>query len=370
MSILKRIHLKGFRSIKEMDLELRPLNVLIGANGAGKSNLVAYFKMLNEMMGRRLQQFIANTGRAQANLHFGPKCTPQMESTLEFEVKNGVDIYTMRLFHAAGDTLFFAEETLAFLSDGWVGKPMTVSLGAGHQETRIGDKAQEGDTVAKVFRHILNHCRVFHFHDTSLTARVRQSCFVGDNRFLMSDAGNLAAMLYRWKTAPEDYAYQRIVRTIRQVAPFFDDFELEPEDPRKTDILLKWRHRESDSVFGPHQLSDGTLRVICLIALLLQPDDELPDLIVVDEPELGLHPYALHVIASLVQAAAQHAQVLISTQSSTFLDSFEPEHIIVVERQNEASVFARLGTDHLETWLEEYSLGEAWEKNVIGGGPI
>lgn len=369
MDILKRIKLSGFRSIKEMDLELRNLNVLIGANGAGKSNLVAFFKMLNEMMGGRLQDFIAKSGRATSNLYFGPKTTPQIESSLEFKAKSGLDTYRMRLFHAAGDTLYFAEETLSFLQDGRVGPPKEFSLGAGHQETIIRDKAQKGESVAKVFRHLLNSCRVFHFHDTSPTAHVRQSCYVSDDRLLMPDAGNLAAMLYKWKRAKDDSPYQSIVRTVRQVAPFFDTFDLVPEEPMKKDIMLNWRHRDSPSTFGPHQLSDGTIRAICLIALFLQPEKELPNLIVVDEPELGLHPYALNIIASLIRTAALKTQVLISTQSSTFLDNFDPEDIVVAERKGEATVFSRLNPEELESWLEDYSLGEVWEKNVIGGGP-
>jgi len=367
MPRLQRVKLKGFRSIQEMDLELRQLNVLIGANGAGKSNLVAFFKMLNEMVGGRLQQFIATTGRAQGNLYFGPKVTPQLEATLEFVVDNGRDTYSMRLFHAAGNSLVFAEETLSFLQDGWTGDPKTVELGAGHQETRLEEQLKAGEPIAKVIWHLLSRCRVFHFHDTSATARVRLHSYVGDHRFLMPDAANLAAVLYRWQRENES-VYGRIVRTIRQVAPFFAGFELAPENHGR-DILLNWRHRDSDLVFGPHQLSDGTLRAICLIALLLQPRDELPHVIVVDEPELGLHPYALNIVASLFHGASEHAQILIGTQSSTFLDSFEPEDIIVVEHDDKASTFSRPDAETLRRWLEEYSLGEVWEKNVIGGGP-
>jgi len=184
----------------------------------------------------------------------------------------------------------------------------------------------------------------------------------------MPDAANLAAVLHSLKSHNET-VYRRIVATIRQVAPYFDDFDLEPTGTGEKDIILNWRHRQSDLVFGPHQLSDGTLRAVCLISLLLQPEDALPYLIVVDEPELGLHPYALNVIASLFQAASHHTQVLVSTQSSTFLDSFDPEDIVVVERDGDASTFSRPDAEKLNNWLEEYSLGEVWEKNVIGGGP-
>ena len=367
MSQLTKIKISGFRSIKEMTLVIRPLNVLIGANGAGKSNLIAFFKLMNELMAGRLQQHIGATGRAVANLHFGPKVTPQLEAELEFEVENGTDTYQIRLFHAAGDSLVFAEENLSFHQPGYA-TPKVLSLGAGHQEAKIGDKATEGEPTAKTLRHLLNHCRVYHFHDTSPTARVRQYCYVGDNRWLMPDAANLAAILYSLKLQNET-VYRRIVATIRQVAPYFDDFDLEPTGTGDKDIILNWRHRQSDLVFGPHQLSDGTLRAVCLISLLLQPEDDLPYLIVVDEPELGLHPYALNVIASLFQAASHHVQVLVSTQSSTFLDSFDAEDIVVVERDGDASTFSRPDAEKLNNWLEEYSLGEVWEKNVIGGGP-
>ena len=382
MPQLKRIRIAGFRSIKHINLELRPLNVLIGANGAGKSNLVAFFKLLNELMAGRLRQYIGETGRASANLHFGPKITPQLEAEMAFEVDNGTATYRMRLAHAAGDTLIFAEETLFFHQIGSSDPKVLVSTGVGHQESRIGEEPAEKEE--KTLEHLLNHCRVYHFHDTSPTSGVRQYCYIGDNRWLMPDAANLAAVLYRLKSheevAPrrimgtekvvpssENAVYRRIVGTVRQIAPFFDDFDLEPT--ASSDIILNWRHRMSDRVFGPHQLSDGTLRAICLITLLLQPKKDLPILIVVDEPELGLHPYALNVIASLLREASCHTQVLVSTQSSTFLDSFDPEDIIVVERNDEATEFHRPNAQKLDDWLEDYSLGEVWQKNVIGGGP-
>lgn len=364
--MLQKLTLKGFKSIKEIELELRPLNIMIGANGAGKSNLVSFFKMLNEMMGGRLQLYIGLSGRAQSLLYFGPKVTQQIEARLEFEVDNGIDTYEMRLFYAAGDTLIFAEETLSFLEKGRL-HPKMDSLGAGHQETKIIQAADENLPTAKTIRYLLNRCRVYHFHDTSLTAEVRQSCYVDDNRFLRPDAGNLAAMLLRFRTENNGLAYHRIVKNIRLIAPFFDDFDLKKDQSKR--VILNWREKGSDRIFGPHELSDGTLRAICLTTLLLQPEDELPELIVVDEPELGLHPYALNVIAALFKKASYSTQILISTQSSSFLNNFDPEDIITVDREGQESKFERLESAKLEEWLEEYSLGEIWEKNVIGGGP-
>ena len=364
---LESIRIQGFRSIREMKLQLRPLNVLVGANGAGKSNLISFFKLMNELMAGRLQQHVAATGRATANLHFGPKVTPQLEAELQFETDTGTDTYRMRLFHAAGDALVFAEESVEFLQHTH-SEPKVISLGAGHQETLVGDKAEEGEPTAKTLRYLLNRCRVFHFHDTSSTARVRQYCYAGDDRWLMPDAANLAAILFRLQSDNEA-VYHRIVGTIRQVAPFFDDFDFERTGVNDRDVILNWRHSRSDLVFGPHQLSDGTLRAICLICLLMQPEAELPHVIVVDEPELGLHPYAMNVVASLFQSASRHSKIIVSTQSSSFLDNFDPEDIVVVERDGEASTFVRPDAEKLSAWLEEYSLGEVWQKNVIGGGP-
>jgi predicted ATPase len=368
MRLLRRVVLNGFKSIKTMDLELRPLNVLIGANGSGKTNLVSFFKMLNEMMAGRLQQYIGTSGYAQSLLHFGPKVTPQMEAQLEFETENRVDTYSVRLIPAALGTMIFAEERLGFIRNG-CDQAESVLLGSGHLETRLGHWVDEGDPTAKVFRHLLNHCRVYHFHDTSATARVREYCYIGDNRWLMPDAGNLAAVLLGLSEANGGSAYRRIRSTIRLIAPFFDDFDFEPAGPGKKYVMLNWRDKGSDQVFGSHQLSDGTLRAICLITLLMQPEENLPDLIVVDEPELGLHPYALNVVASLFKRASHHTQVLVSTQSSSFLDQFDSEDVIVVNRREHQSHFRRPDAESLASWLEEYSLGEIWEKNVMGGGP-
>ena len=206
---LKSVRIRGFRSIHAMDLELGAINVLIGANGAGKSNLIAFFTLINEMMGGRLQKYVGATGRATANLHFGPKVTRELEATLSVEVEHGTDMYSMRLFHAAGDALLFADENVAFHQDGYA-QPRTTPLGSGHKETRLREAADEGDVTARVLCHQLDRFRVFHFHDTTSAARVRNHSYVGDSRWLMPDAGNIAAILYRLRCERE-VAYRRIV---------------------------------------------------------------------------------------------------------------------------------------------------------------
>ncbi len=370
MAMLRKIHIEGYRSIKEASLELRALNVLIGANGSGKSNLVSFFKMLNEMMAGRLQEYIGRTGRGQSLLHFGPKVTPQIEASLEFEEGDVLDTYAMRLFHAANDTLLFADETLDYNKEDWQGphKP-PMSLGGGHPESRIGELATEGNQTARAFRRILNQCRVYHFHDTSPSARIRQFSYINENRWLRPDAGNLAALLYAYRQR-HDLVYTRIVSTTRKIMPEFHDFDLEPSRLNPTEIVLNWRQRGSDYLFGPHQISDGTLRAMAILTLFLQPEDELPGVIILDEPELGLHPHALEIVAGLMRAVSLRTQVIVATQSQTFLDSFEPSEIITAESHEGQSTYSRVEPEELKDWLEDYSIGELWQRNVLGGGPL
>jgi predicted ATPase len=368
MNNLWKIELEGYKSIKSLSLELKQLNVMIGANGAGKSNLISFFKLLNEMMGERLQEFISVSGFAQSLLYYGAKVTPQITARLFFNLDDDQDIYQLRLFHAAGDTLIFAEEKLSYQRKGYL-TPKSMDFGAGYLETKLKQKADDDIPPAKIFRHLLNSCRVYQFHDTSRTSPIRQPAYINADKFLYPDAGNLSAVLYKIKNANEVY-YRKIVDTIRLVVPFFRDFVLEPSSTNNQYIILNWQDIYSDMIFGPHQLSDGTLRAMALLALLLQPEEDLPILIILDEPELGLHPQGLAVLASIMKQVAHQSQLIVGTQSAILLDFFDPEDVVVVDRKNGISTFTRLEEEKLHEWLNEYSLSELWEKNVIGGGPF
>ncbi|NJN97969.1 MAG: AAA family ATPase [Anaerolineales bacterium] len=359
---LDRIYLTGYKSIVEMDLELRALNVLIGANGAGKTNFISLFTLLRNIMDRNLALYTAQQGGADALLHFGRQTTPQLEIKLTF----GANGYECTLIPAVGDTFIFGSEQVNF-HDKRYPNPYEQQLGEGHKETRLFNEI--GQPTTRIARYVIQSMkswRVYHFHDTSASAKVKQTNDLNDNAVLRADAGNLAAFLYRLQeTKPQ--AYRRIVFAIRQVAPFFDNFILRPDPLNLQKIRLEWREKSSESYFSADHLSDGTLRFICLATLLLQPD--LPATILIDEPELGLHPYAIVLLASLIRKAATRTQVIISTQSVPLVNQFQPEDIIVVNRDGPASTFHRLETPELETWLDDYGLGDLWEKNVIGGRP-
>lgn len=364
---LKSIEIKGFKSIKSAEIRLEPINVLIGANGAGKSNLVSFFKMLNYMTTGALQRYVAECGFANSVLHYGAKTTPQLEATLRFQTDAGDNDYYARFFHAPQDTLAFADESLKYAKASQSAK-LPRTLESGHKESALKERAKEGDRTAEVMAWLLGKCRVFQFHDTSANARIRMTSEVDNNKYLYHDAGNLAPFLYRLQQTLPAY-YDRIIATIQQIAPFFGEFVLDPLALNPQYTSLRWKERDSDYEFGPHQLSDGTLRAIALITLLLQPEEALPALIVVDEPELGLHPTGVALICELVRQASSTAQIVLATQSTFMLDQFEPEEVIVVERRSGSSEFHRLSSDELKEWREDYSLGELWEKNVLGGKP-
>jgi predicted ATPase len=365
--MLKKVEIKGYRSIKEASVELRPLNVLIGANGSGKSNFVSFFKMLNEMLAMRLQEYIGRSGRAQTILHFGPKVTSRLDAGLEFTDGDKRYNYTFGLFPAANDTLFFGGEQLETIPPRKV--TTTAWRGGGYLESSFGGTNGKSDANELDLRTFVNGCRVYHFHDTSPTAKCRQFCYLHDNQGLSPDAGNLAAMLYVY-TRRFPNAYNRIKSAVRKILPEFDDFVLEPSRLNPNEIVLNWRKRGWDYLFGPHQLSDGSLRAMAICTLFLQPEEDLPGVIILDEPELGMHPYALEIVAGLIRAASARCQVIVATQSQTFLNYFEPSEIITVDSQQGESHFRRLEAEELKDWLEDYTLGELWQRNVIGGGPV
>jgi predicted ATPase len=362
---IDKITLRGFKSIKDLDdFSLKSLNVLIGANGAGKSNFVSFFTFLREAVEGRLALYVAKKGGADEHLFLGPRVTKEIHAYLHF-APNG---YEFDLEPTGKNSFVFADERICF--DG-SGSALSVnrSIGRGHSESRLKEQLKDSrnGTISRYIYDSISSWIVYHFHDTSDTAAMRRSCSARDNEYLRPDGANLAAFLLALHDQRQD-VYERIRDTIRLATPFFDDFKFRPKASNGDMVLqLEWTQKDSDYPFHASQLSDGTLRFIALTTALLQPNP--PATILVDEPELGLHPYALNLFAGLVKSAATRTQVIVSTQSSPLLDNFEAEDVIVVERRDGASTFERLSSAKLAEWLQDYSLGELWQKNIIGGRP-
>jgi predicted ATPase len=365
---LDYITIRGFKSIASIErLELRPINVVIGANGSGKSNFLGAFRFLQSIAEGKLAEFVSVAGGAERVLNFGSKTTKEIELDLAFQED---DTYELTLLPTDDDGLVPSAEVIYPRSE-----DLNPALGIGlsarsrGREAGISDSNSHGPHAP--LRDRLRQWRVHHLSDTSSSSPMRKAANLDDNRFLRHDASNLAAFLYALKDWAAD-SYRLIVRTVQGVAPFFDDFQLEPTAPEGSTpnwIKLGWRHKRSDQYFDAASLSDGTLRFIALATLFLQPTGRRPSVILVDEPELGLHPYAIEMLAALVRQASVTNQVILSTQSSRLLDHFEPEEVLVANRVNGSTVLERQDPKRLAKWLEDYSLGQLWEKNEIGGRP-
>jgi predicted ATPase len=356
MKTLRKIQVKGFKSIASTELMLRDLNVVIGANGSGKSNLIGVFRLLERVLSHNLQAYVAS--EPDRLLHHGRKTTPALSVDFAFD-RNSYG-FTLK---AQQDTLIFDEERVEYDGFWKYAEP----IARGHKESQLEEAAAsyKNEIPKHVFPKVRNLI-VYHFHDTSDSSPAKQTADVEDNRQLRRDAGNLPAYLY-WLKEKHPVQFRHIEEHIRLVAPFFDRFVLEPLKLNERKIKLEWRQKGSDAYFDAFSLSDGTLRFICLATLLLQPTP--PDLILLDEPELGLHPFAIRVLAEMLEAVARRAQVVVATQSVTLLNQFSPADVIIAENDGLQSTFEHVDEEKLKEWLKEFSIGELWEKNVLGGRP-
>lgn len=354
--MLQKIRIEGFKSIKTLDLKLNPINVLIGSNGVGKTNFISFFKLVNNIYEQRLQHYSLKTG-VDNLLHYGRKNTKEIAGQLDF----GNNAYSFLLAPTENDTLFLTHERSYYY-------PARSNV---YFENKVIKESQiKGSTTTRdkyLGEHLENY-KIYHFHDTSNGAPLRAKANVNDNRILREDGGNLPAFLY-YLQQKHPMPFKRIERTIQSVVPFFERFILSPALLDEAKIALEWTEKlHPETYFNANHLSDGSLRFIALVTLLMQP--KLPKVIIIDEPELGLHPTAINKLSGLIKsAAAKDCQIIVSTQSVTLLNNFDADDIVTVDKENDQSVFRRLDKDKLRHWIGDYSIGELWTKSIIKGQP-
>jgi predicted ATPase len=363
MRRLEKLTIKNFKSIREQTLELAALNVFIGGNGAGKSNLIEVFRFLREIVNQNLAGYTGVKGGADTLLYFGRKRSPEMSFRLEFGESDTSNAYSVKLRPTDEGSLMIAGETAYYHERKKYPGPFVKEISAFAKESKL--KSVDHICAREVVSDLESY-RVYHFHDTSDTAAVKATGDVDDNRVLRPQAENLAAFLY-WMQQKQPDHFRNIQDTLRQIAPFFDEFRLAPSKLNESKIRLEWKEKGSDAYFNASSFSDGTLRFLCLTTLLLQP--QLPAVVLLDEPELGLHPAAVTLLADLLSSAATRTQVIAATQSVTLVNLFEPESVWAVDRADSQSVFRHLSQEDMSTWMDDYGLGEMWEKNILGARP-
>ena len=367
---LEAIRISNFRSLADIEIQNLPrAAVLIGSNGSGKSNLIRFFEMMSWMLkSRRLGRFITLLGGADDQLFCGSRVSPRMEATLTLRTGAGRNEYRFALAHAHPDRFMFVDEAFRFHRETIAAEPPWFSLGSGHTEAGIlehGQSDSPGSQTARVIVAMLRSCAVYQFHDTSNESRFKKRWESDDNGQLHSHGGNLAAVLLRLER--EDIRrFDMICYHIGRVLPVFDRFEIEETNGT---VLLRWRAKGTEKTFGAHLTSDGSLRLFALVTLLNLPSYMLPDVVLLDEPELGLHPAAIGLIASMVKQRSVGRQIIVATQSPRFVDSFDLDEVIVLELRDGRTEPRRLDAQEYQRWIEEFSPGQLWEKNLIGGRP-
>jgi len=324
MSSLKQITVQGYKSIQSLEnFALKPLNILIGANGAGKSNFISLFKLLANIEAQNLQIYTQVSGGPDSLLFYSRQITHKILMKFDF----GLHGYGFNLIPTADNRLIFESESLYLMDSSSI-------IANGNEESQLKNTKL---TVTDEICSIISNLKIYHFHDTSDNAKIKQLQPVANNLKLQGDAS------------------------------FFKDFVFRE---RVENIELEWAEiKNPDQPFKAYMLSDGTLRFICLSTLLLQPYHLMPEIILIDEPELGLHPYAINILSSLIQRASEKKQLIISSQSVELIDNFNPDDLVIINHKNNRTVFNRLDNDKLKVWLEEYSLSELWKSNLLGGRP-
>lgn len=399
---LRRIKIQGFKSLKDVDLQnLNRISVFVGANGAGKSNLLSALRWIPLMQSSDITYWSEMQGGLNAILHGGTKQTQSILMRLEFEGEYsilacekrnaGIFAYEARLIHARGN-LLFEEEKVEFKKQGqesW----KTIHLGSGHRWTALhrSETRDETDEMSvRAIRYSIRNMGYFHFHDTSDESPLRRGSRIDDTGLLNTFGANLPSFLRMLQDSQkEDYqiALRRIIGLTKRIAPYIkniyptisllspiEDQELKildlinRPDLAKATVNLRWTDTQ-DRSFNAYDLSDGTLRSLALFTVLGQPWDLRPRFITIDEPELGLHPAALHLFCALCRSVSSDSQIFLATQSLFLLDSFDLSQIIVAEQHQGETRFKTLSQDDLQIWLDDYSLSEIFEKHIIGGYP-
>ncbi len=362
------LEITGFRGIKHAKIELRDINVLIGANGAGKSNILLSVYLLSERNHSSFRQFFNGLGGNDSLFYGGVKLNSKIKIKITLADKKKLT-HATQIDYISGGQVEISQISNA---ESKSGQKLTL-FNFDDQKQEIYSPVRDTATVNILVEHskkiseLFGNLGIYKFCDTSPMSPIRQPSLINDNVNLRGMGENLSAWIYLFSIKqPKQFSFFQSL--VRRVVPRFDCFVLRPDPFNENQIRLEYRNLGQDLLLSAAHLSDGSLRFIALAVLLLFNP---PPLIIIDEPELGLHPTALQLIADLIRQASFESQIIVATQSVDFLNQFEPHQILVVEREedSEETLVKRLDATELEGWLEDYSVGDLWLKNVLGGKP-
>ena len=371
---ISSVKIEGFRSLANVEISgIGDTAVMIGANGSGKSNIMRFFEMVSWMLrARKLDEFVQRQGGADDQLYRGNAVTPRLKAEISLTADAGLNDYKFTLTHAHPNRFVFTDEAFRFTRFEWEKAPNWQHLSSGHSEARIVEASQQSvsndvnPVTARTILYLLTQCAVYQFHNTSDTSNFKISWDTGDNNVLRSHGGNLPAILHRLEQ--EDIRrFDYVQENIRRILPAFDRFEIEENYGK---VALRWKAKGSDKTIGAHLTSDGSLRFFALVTLLNLPPAMLPNVLLLDEPELGLHPAAVALVSGMIDSLSRDRQTIVATQSPLLVDAFDLDRIFVLEFEDGRTQVKRLDPENYRNWLEDgFAPGELWQKNLLGGRP-
>ena len=365
--LIEKIRLRNILSFgdKGEEIELQPLNIIIGQNASGKSNLVDVLKLLRSLpQDKGLATFISKNGGVNEWFWKGRHTDNYAEIKIYYKGKPLQISYKIQITEDPFDSrVSIFNETVISEKTGKI----LIERDTLNEESFLGFsyRQQKDELVFPRFelRHFFNALVTYTDLQTNRASEIRRPQIPdAPNDFLEESGSNLALVLNDLEHRGNEK--DKIVENLKKFNPQIKDYSVRILGGT---VQLFIREEGLEKPISAMRLSDGTLRYLCLLAILCHP--EPPPLICIEEPETGLHPDILPTIAELMKEASQRTQLIVTTHSDILVSAFSdmPEAVLVCEKDEDGTHFERLEAERLKVWLEEYTLGEAWLRGAIGG---
>lgn len=382
---LTQLIIQNYRSLADCTLPLRDLAVIIGPNGAGKTALLEVFQLLKRGSQQELAKFLETQGGFHAVLNHREGDSISIELSIDAESEES-DSPIHYQFELKGRPLGYtiASERLEWQTDRNASAPFRY-IDAGHGEVRYADPASPESTTpvwgydplelalaqapqvngeVDALRRTLSQTELYGALDVSPRGIIRLPQSLTPTTLPGPNGDNLFSALYNLRASHRD-VYDRIIDLLHQGFADFDGVEFPVVGAGQ--VTLAWYERGDSQPFYPNQLSEGTLRFLWISTLLLSP--ELPGRLLLDEPEISLHPELLKLLAALLQDASARSAIVVATHSPDLIRWLEPEEVLVADKEDGATRFTWADQMNLDEWLDEYTLRDLWLMGNLGGRP-
>jgi predicted ATPase len=379
----ERLEVKGYRRLRRIDLSLRPFNVLIGANGVGKSSILEVIDLLAASADGVLEQTISHSGGVSSLITADGK-TDSMHLALHMPVTAEQPIVYQMSIASEGNGYSIVREELTQQQDQGSEKPFRFlnanaaiveyyKAGAKKPDRPNWEYKRMETALSQVpkmykkpenFRNVLaSSAEIYHTLSVSARAPVRLPQSMQPARTPGTDGEDLLSCLYLMRETERD-RFEAVEDALRAAFPTFDRIDLPPAAAGS--LTLAWRDRSFVRPIFPHQLSEGTLRFLWLVTLLQSP--ELPAVTLIDEPEVSLHPEMLQLLAELMREASSRTQLVVATHSDRFVRFLDPDELVVCDLDECGGTTVRRASDlDLDAWMKNYSLDQLWSMGRLGG---